>query len=87
MKRKRPPKRKKRHWPWLEIFSLLTFALVLVFLWALWVTNKEALRLGIFSRESQEVQQVKPGEPSQAQEIEKEEKKALEDILREKSQR
>ena len=87
MKQKRQPKRKKRHWPWLEVLSLLTFALVLVFLWALWVMNKEAWRLGIFGGENPGGQQAKPGESSQAQEIEREEKKALEDILRKRSER
>ncbi len=47
--------------------------------------NEEAQRLGIFDRRSQEVQQVKPSLSSPVEEIEKEEKKALEDILRERS--
>ncbi len=63
------------------------FALVLVFLWVLWVMDKEVRRLGIFSKETQRVQQVRPKASPQVEEIEKEEKKALESILRERSKR
>lgn len=86
MKQKKRPRRKKRRWSWLQILSLLTFALVLVFLWMLGVMDREVRRLEIFGREDQRGQQVKPGASSQAEEIEREEKKALEDILREKSE-
>ena len=69
------------------MLSLLTFVLALAFLWVLWVMNKEARRLGIFTREEPGVSQVKPGASSPVEEIEKEEKQALENILKEKSGR
>ena len=49
--------------------------------------NKEAWRLGIFTREEPGVSQVKPGASSPVEEIEKEEKQALENILKERSGR
>ncbi len=84
---KKQPRQKKRHWPWLKTLSVLTFALVLVFLWMLWVMDKEVRRLGIFTRAGQRVQQVRSEASSQVEEIEKEEKKALEDLLAERSKR
>ncbi len=84
---KRQPRQKKRHWPWLKALSVLMFALVLVFLWVLWVMDKEVRRLGIFTKESQGVQQVRPEASPQVEEIEKEEKKVLEGTLRERSKR
>jgi type VI protein secretion system component VasK len=87
VKQKKQPKQKKRRWPWLKMLSLLTFALALTSLWVLWVMNKEARRLGIFAREEPGVSQAKPGASSPVEEIEREDKKALENILKKRSGR
>ncbi len=81
---KKQPKQKKRRWLWLKALSLLTFALALGFLWVLWMMDKEAQRLGLFDKVKPKGQPVSSGVSVQVEEIEEEEKKALEDILKER---